>query len=491
MLDRRAAALILATLLLAWQLPGCAGEIDGEDPCEGIYCSGHGFCVAQGGVATCQCVNGYMPVEGPDCALEGTDSPCFGVLCSGHGSCIEVAGEAACACETGYQAQGLECVPVDLCAGVSCSGHGSCVVEGAAPTCECEQGYYAEDLQCLEKTDPCDGELCSGHGTCVAVGTQPVCDCDDGYHSVGFTECESDFVDPCEGIDCSGHGTCRDDGSRQPICDCDAGYHLVGRTVCEEDAPDPCEGVDCSGHGTCRDDGAGAPVCDCDAGYHLVGTTVCEEDAPDPCEGVSCSGHGTCEVGAGGGAQCSCEQGYHAEGLSCVPDDPCEGVVCGAFAECVDGDCFCLEGYEGDPYSACTEIDPSAAAIRAELVAIAEAELGMCEGRDERPYMEQQPGYWCYDFVAWVYSQNSERLPPPISLPNLDPDTQPAGWNPKPGDLIKYDIQHYGMVKEISGDGARVYTLEGNVNSCVMGRSTTHASVEYYGLLEQHLGDGG
>jgi hypothetical protein len=205
-----------------------------------------------------------------------------------------------------------------------------------------------------------------------------------------------------------------------------------------------------------------------------------------PCDGVTCSGHGDCAV-VGADAVCDCATGYHAEGLACVadlPPDPCDTTVCGANAECDQGVCVCLGGYEGDPVAGCTAIPSTEDAVRQELVDIATAELGYCEGVDDRPYMEWQPGLWCYDFVAWVYSQASYSLPQPLYLPTYQVGSLPQGWHAEAGDLIKFTIQHYGMVASVSGDGQVITTIEGNFNSCVMSRSISDPSVEYYGTLD-------
>jgi hypothetical protein len=169
------------------------------------------------------------------------------------------------------------------------------------------------------------------------------------------------------------------------------------------------------------------------------------------------------------------------------PTDPCEGVTCGTNAHCDTGVCVCDSGYEGDPETSCDPVQTQEQLVRQELVDIATAELGYCEGVDDRPYMQWQPGYWCYDFVSWVYDQCSYSLPSPLSLPTYYTDSLPQGWRPEAGDLIKYNIQHYGMVAGVSADGQTVYTIEGNVNSCVMERSTTDTSVEYYGSLENQF----
>ena len=205
---------------------------------------------------------------------------------------------------------------------------------------------------------------------------------------------------------------------------------------------------------------------------------------PDPCLGVDCSGHGTCVV-QNATAVCQCDTGYEPSGLDCVPSDPCEGVTCGANAHCTNGVCECDQGYSGDPYTHCdSDLENQ---VRQELVDIALAELGSCEGVDDKPYMQNQPGAWCYDFVAWVYSQSSWRLPQPISLPHVAADEVPGTFLPEPGDLIKFTIQHFGMVRSVSADGHTIETVEGNVNSCVVTRTIDLSRVEYFGSLEQTI----
>jgi hypothetical protein len=208
--------------------------------------------------------------------------------------------------------------------------------------------------------------------------------------------------------------------------------------------------------------------------------------AGSPCDGVDCGPSGDCAV-VGDDPACGCDLGFHAAGLTCeadAPPGPCDGVACGSNAACVGGLCACNDGFAGDPVAGCTAISADEASVRAELVQIAAAELGFCEGVDNRPYMLSQPGYWCYDFVDWVYQQSSYALPPPLSLATVPANAIPAWWRPEPGDMIKFTIQHYGMVREVSADGQTITTLEGNFNSCVMGRTISNAEVEYYGSLD-------
>ncbi|HVI00375.1 MAG TPA: calcium-binding EGF-like domain-containing protein [Enhygromyxa sp.] len=45
------------------------------------------------------------------------DDPCAGVDCSGHGSCVDTSGTLSCACDDGYVAIGLECVSCPVASG--------------------------------------------------------------------------------------------------------------------------------------------------------------------------------------------------------------------------------------------------------------------------------------------------------------------------------------------------------------------------------------
>lgn len=222
-----------------------------------------------------------------------------------------------------------------------------------------------------------------------------------------------------------------------------------------------------------------------DSGQDAGADSDADAQSSDPCDGVGC-GVGTCVV-SGNQPTCQCPEDFHPEGLTCIadePPDPCETTQCGVNAYCDHGVCICQDGYEGNPVEGCTSILTQDELCRAELVSIAMAELGYCEGTDARPYMEYQPGLWCYDFVAWVYQQSSCSPPSPLSLPHRTVGSLPAGWRPLPGDLIKFTYQHYGMVASLSTDGQIVTTVEGNVSYCVASRSITDSSVEYYGTLE-------
>ena len=302
--------MFLSSTRIAWSILVCSLLL-----C--ISCGGDGGEESMGGdgercYGNSTCDSGLICDSDNICVVDSSD-PCDGVTCSGNGFCAVSDGEAVCVCDDGFHDDGLDCIADedDLCAGIECDGYGDCFVSGGIANCVCDPGYYDEGLRCIEDSSPCDGEDCSDHGDCVVRGDRATCDCDEGYEEDGLSCVE---VDLCDGETCSGHGDCVVRSGRA-TCDCDEGYEENGLRCIEEGA-DPCDGENCSSHGDCIVRSGGA-VCDCDEGYEAEGLRCIEIDL---CEGERCSGHGDCVVRSGR-ATCDCDGGYHSEGLDCVEDD--------------------------------------------------------------------------------------------------------------------------------------------------------------------------
>jgi hypothetical protein len=68
------------------------------------------------------------------------------------------------------------------------------------------------------------------------------------------------------------------------------------------------------------------------------------------------------------GAYCRCNDGYEGnpyQGCTEIDNtDPCEDVQCGANAYCVSGTCRCAAGYQGDPQKGCSEVPCAGGAER-------------------------------------------------------------------------------------------------------------------------------
>ena len=73
--------------------PNCDGKDCGDDGCGG----------------TCGACSDGLVCEGGVCI----DQPCDGVDCSGHGECVADGEDEACDCDPGYFAEGLECLEAD------------------------------------------------------------------------------------------------------------------------------------------------------------------------------------------------------------------------------------------------------------------------------------------------------------------------------------------------------------------------------------------
>ncbi len=158
-------------------------------------------------------------------ACSSEKSPCDGVDCSGHGFCaVSPHDTPQCLCDDGYKNDGpTECVPGE---GADCETDAQC---NDANPCTDDSCDAQEGCQYANNTDPCDdGNPCSStdtcsNGTCTAGGTDldgdsdgyydAQCpggdDCDDGDPDVnpGATEGPSGDASCQDGIDndCDGH----------------------------------------------------------------------------------------------------------------------------------------------------------------------------------------------------------------------------------------------------------------------------------------------
>ena len=84
----------------------------------------------------------------------------------------------------------------------------------------------------------------------------------------------------------------------------------------------------------------------------LCGCGVDDSACTGPCVGVICGPNAHCEDG-----DCFCDNGYEGNPiLGCDPTDPCSGVTCGTNAYCFEGECHCQNGYDGDPMVACVAV---------------------------------------------------------------------------------------------------------------------------------------
>ena len=124
---------VLSSLLTAGACS--SGPSDTSDPCQGVTCSFHGFCITDGVNAYCSCDSGYHPV-GPRCDENDPLNPCDGVSCNAHGACRVEADLPTCDCYAGYELDdsGLLCFPTSTDGGPDdgASGDGDAEDDGVA-----------------------------------------------------------------------------------------------------------------------------------------------------------------------------------------------------------------------------------------------------------------------------------------------------------------------------------------------------------------------
>ena len=341
---------------------------------DGLVCSGHGDCDADG---SCLCVSGaaghwegttcdrcQSGWYGSRCDRECPGGPCN--PCSSHGTCSDgISGIGTCRCDalwagtadcSGCSAgsYGTECeldCPMDV-NGVVCGLYGTCS-DGRTGTgdCTCDEGFVTNAVtgacdNCAAghyggSCSPCptvSGTICGGHGQCSeGLNGNGDCACDAGYGGPLCTwYCGASNNRTC------GRGTC----TAPQTCVCEDYFVHNAAGVC-----DTCDeglyGVDCTescvgcANGRCDVTGA----CVCAAGYWGDG---CVNECPGGAENA-CAGHGTCDGATGVctcsghfvGTQCNrCHPSWRS--LGCAVQCPLgqSGTACSGRGMCLEGQCY-------------------------------------------------------------------------------------------------------------------------------------------------------
>ena len=306
-------------------------------------------------------------------------------------------------------------VPVDPCNPSPCAENAQCSVVNGAAKCTCIPPYFGDPYSsgcrpecvlnsdcpsqkaCINQhcTNPCTG-ICGTNAQCIVVNHVPVCECQIGYVGDAFSGCKK-FIppkpvdsNPCE--NCRPPSICRIVGGRT-TCSCPEGYRgappacrpeCSSNEECRRDQScenlkcvDPCRGH-CGQNAKCQVINH-KPFCSCNPGYIGDPFTQCSEKPRDvqpvhPCQPNPCGPNSECRE-MNDRAVCSCITGMLGAPPNCRPecerdqDCPfdracnrgkcviaCTG-SCGFNAYCNARDhraeCFCMDGFEGDPYFGC------------------------------------------------------------------------------------------------------------------------------------------
>lgn len=230
-------------------------------------------------------------------SVQEPTNPCQPSPCGPNSQCREINSHAVCSCLSGYIGMPPSCRP-------------ECVVSA-----ECSQDKACINQKCV---DPCPG-TCGSNARCQVLNHNPICSCSAGYTGDPFVQCLLE----------------RSKHERESI------HEIASISTCqflepvlEEPTGNPCVPSPCGPYSACRAVG-NLPACSCLPNY-IGRSPNCRPE---------------CTINA----ECS-------SNLACINEkcaDPCVG-SCGVNSICTvvkhSPVCQCKNGFSGDPFSVCSEI---------------------------------------------------------------------------------------------------------------------------------------
>ncbi|XP_067932806.1 fibrillin-1-like [Watersipora subatra] len=328
------------------EIMGCDEEM------ASLLCAPYANCTLSifSGEYDCFCLNGFtgdglvLCDDVNECELE--PGPCASTT-----TCENTFGSYKCECLTGYARDGQVCKDVNECLDDlhSCDLETTlCYNTEGSYLCNCRAGYdktLEDDCMCQDINE-CVINPCGANTTCVNELGGYTCKCLEGFGG----SCEN-----CININECGMGShnCHRDAHCTDtvgsfICECKQGFYGDGITSCEVEKP-CAAGVDsCDVNAMCKDEFNGEYSCKCYPGYTESDNGTCIVD--DVCGVLTkCSADATC-TNIQGSYVCKCKSGFLGDGITCeaMPQGCGDGQACDPNAMCNDGECLCLDGYEGD-----------------------------------------------------------------------------------------------------------------------------------------------
>ncbi|KAK3931322.1 Fibrillin-1, partial [Frankliniella fusca] len=352
-------------------LPGFEG--DGEEECRDINecehpeaCGINAVCTNVPGNYSCACLPGYHGNPFDACVdLDECQDP---EACGPGALCRNVVGGHECLCPPGFHGDAYRtgCVDEDECARAPCGRGALCTNMAGSYRCVCPQGSYGDPFEgCIEKdacaAAPGGAGPCGAGANCTTVDGQAVCACPPGYTGPPHQEC-LDLNECGRPNACGVNAKCINSvGSFS--CTCPPGFSGQGQLYCEN--INECAHNPCGENAVCTDT-IGSFICSCREDYTGDPFKGCVDINECVALDRPCGRNALCE-NASPGYNCVCPQGYQAKPHPTVACEQIDVNIlcksnfdCTNNAECVEGQCFCQDGFA--PQGAvCVDVDECAA----------------------------------------------------------------------------------------------------------------------------------
>lgn len=352
------------------------------DPCETLHCGSNSECLLTDQTAQCTCRIGFT---GNPSSLNGCQdiNECKSNPCGLGAVCKNLPGNFQCECPGSFHGDPYSdgCVsgkmPSECSETNPCPVGEQCILHDTENVCICPQGYtrsketgYCEDInECIQH----GRSPCGLNAICKNLPGSYECKCPPEYSGNPYNLCElcSDIHCQCQPpykvVDgncvlsgCSKNNKCgkgaeciviKDEVS---YCACPAGFSQTMDGSCE-DINECTAGQPVCGIGAMCINTIGSFVCKCPSGYGQdITTGHCSLNQKRCISDSDCFSNEKCiEPG-----QCVCPPPFYldvTDGQKCK--SPCERFTCGINAKCTPSDpprCMCMAGFEGDPYTGCT-----------------------------------------------------------------------------------------------------------------------------------------
>lgn len=292
--------------------------------------------------------------------IDECQDPSIAARCVENAECCNLPAHFVCKCKPGFEGDGEElCTDVNECAQPgACGINADCINVPGNHTCACRNGYEGNPFDgCVDINECIHPNACGPGAMCINLDGSYQCECPHGFDGDARANGCQD-MDECARSPCGRNAQCRNsEGSFQ--CMCPEGF--VGDPMNECQDINECLENPCGANALCSNS-PGSFLCTCKPDYTGNPYKGCSDI--DECSALKqpCPPTAICE-NANPGYNCKCPQGYAARPdpkIACEQVDVnilCQSNFdCTTNAECIEGQCFCQNGFEPQG-SVCVDID--------------------------------------------------------------------------------------------------------------------------------------